>query len=184
MTPIRSDVLRVTTAVTLDKEEQVRRVLIVFLGCGLVAAAAAIAAASTGGLPNIGKAKMTAEPVYKGFYDKHIDTYLITDVSSKSQATAMHVNYSAELKGLKGLPDQYFVRGAAAKGQLTVFGSEPGETDYNPLWEEIWVTWKKGVKPVVLGRDDQIKGLAKKGKLTMQDAHIVLNAPILKVGKG
>ena len=76
------------------------------------------------------------------------------------------------------------VRGRAAKGQLTVFGSEPGESDYNPLWEEIWVTWKKGVKPVLLGRDDQIKGLAKKGKLTMKDAHIVLNAPILKVGKG
>jgi len=78
---------------------------------------------------------------------------------------------------------QYFVRGRAAKGQLTVFGSEPGESDYNPLWEEVWVTWKSGVKPVILGRDDQINSLAKKGKLRMKDAHIVLNAPILKVGK-
>ena len=96
----------------------------------------------------------------------------------------MHINYSAELKGLQGLPDQYFVRGRAAKGQLTIFGSEPAEADYNPLWEEVWVTWKKGAKPVLLGRDDQIKTLAKKGKLTMKDAHIVLNAPILTVGKG
>jgi hypothetical protein len=40
------------------------------------------------------------------------------------------------------------------------------------------------VKPVLLGQDDQIKGLVKKGKLTMKDAHIVLNGPILKVGKG
>jgi hypothetical protein len=150
----------------------------------VVAAGAAIAAASTGGLPNIGRPKMTAQPVYKGYYDHHIDTYLITDVSSKSQAKAMHINYSAELKTVKGIPDQYFVRGPAAKGQLTVFGSQPGEADYNPLWEEIWVTWKKGVKHVLLGQDDQIKGLAKKGKLTMKDAHIVLNAPILKVGKG
>ncbi len=45
------------------------------------------------------------------------------------------------------------------------------------------MSWKKGVKPVLLGQDDEIKGLAKKGKLTMEDAHIVLNAPILQVGK-
>jgi hypothetical protein len=80
----------------------------------------------------------------------------MTDVSSKSQAKAVHVNYSAELKGVKGLPKQYSSRAPAAKGQLTVFGSEPGKADYNPLWEEIWVTWKKRVKPVLLGQDDQI----------------------------
>ena len=45
------------------------------------------------------------------------------------------------------------------------------------------MSWKSGVKPVLLGQDDQIKSLAKAGKLTMVDAHIVLNAPILKVGK-
>jgi hypothetical protein len=146
-------------------------------GIGLAAAAAW---GATGGLPNIGKPQATPQPVYKGFYDHEKYTYLITDVSSKSQAKAMHINYSAELKSVKGLPDQYFVRGRAAKGQLTVFGSEPGESNYNPLWEEIWVTWKKGVKPVLLGQDDQIDSLAKKGKLTMKDAHIVLNAPMLK----
>ncbi|HEY7420572.1 MAG TPA: hypothetical protein VH541_01075 [Gaiellaceae bacterium] len=157
---------------------------IALFGFVLLAATAAVAAASTGGLPNIGTPSMKAQPVYKGYYDHHIDTYLITDVSSKSQAKAMHVNYSAELKGLKGLPEQYFVRGKAAKGQLTIFGSEPGESDYNPLWEEVWVMWKKGVKPVVIGQDDQIDSLEKQGKLTEKDAHIVLNAPILKVGKG
>jgi hypothetical protein len=34
----------------------------------------------------------------------------MTDVSSKSQAKAVHVNYSAELKGVKGLPKQYSSR--------------------------------------------------------------------------
>ena len=157
---------------------------IALIGLALLAATAAAAAASTGGLPHIGTPSMKAQPVYKGYYDHHIDTYLITDVSSKSQAKALHVNYSAELKGLKGLPEQYFVRGRAAKGQLTVFGSQPGEADYNPLWEEVWLTWKKGVKPVLLGQDDQIDALEKKGKLTEKDAHIVLNAPILRIGKG
>ena len=154
--PIRSETLRVATPVTLDKEEQVRR--IAFVGAVLLVATAAAAAAATGGLPNIGTPSMKTEPVYKGYYDHHIDTYLITDVSSKSQAKAMHINYSAELKAVKGLPLQYFVRGRAAKGQLTVFGSEPGESDYNPLWEEVWVTWKAGVKPRAPrpGRPDQL----------------------------
>jgi len=162
----------------------VRAALTIGLGLALIATAAAIAAASTGGLPNVGKAKMTSEPVYRGYYDHHVDTYVITDVSSKAQAKALHVNYSAELKSVKGLPDEYFVVGRAASGQLTVFGSEPGESDYNPLWDEVWVTWKRGVKPILLGQDDQIDALAKKGRLTMKDSHIVLNAPILTVGKG
>jgi hypothetical protein len=161
----------------------VRRSVLVLLILGVVAASAAIAAAATGGLPNIGKPSMQAQPVYKGYYDHHIDTYLITDVSSKSQAKTLHVNYSGELKSVKGLPEQYFVKGRAAKGQLTIFGSEPGKSDYNPLWEEVWVMWKKGVKPVLIGEDTQIDKLEKQGKMTEQDAHIVLNAPILKVGK-
>jgi hypothetical protein len=156
---------------------------IALFGLVTFAATAAVAAASSGGLPNIGTPTMKTQPVYKGYYDHHIDTYLITDVSSKSQAKAMHINYSAELKTVKRLPEQYFVRGRAAKGQLTIFGSEPGEADYNPLWKEVWLTWKKGVKPVLIGQDDQIDKLEKKGKLTEKDAHIVLNAPILKVGK-
>jgi hypothetical protein len=149
-----------------------------------VAAIAAAAIASAAGLPNIGKPAMAAQPVYKGYYDHHLDTYLITDVSNKAQAAALHVNYAAALKSSKGLPLQYFVRGRAAAGQLTVFGSEPGESDYNPLWAEVWVTWKPGVTPVLLGQDDQIDALAKAGKLTMTNAQIVLNAPILTVGKG
>ena len=150
----------------------------------LVGAVTAAIASAAGSLPNIGTPTMSTRAVYEGYYDHHIDTYLITDVSNKPQAKAMQINYSPALKAVRGIPDQYFVKGRAAAGQLTVFGSEPGEPDYNPLWEEIWITWKPGVKPVLLGQDDQITSLAKAGKLTMTDAHIVLNAPILKVGKG
>ncbi len=160
-----------------------RTSVLVVLGLAVLGAAGAAALASTGGLPNIGSPKMKAQPVYRGYYDHHIDTYLITDTSSKAQAKAMHINYSPAIGKVKGAPLQYFVRGRAAPGQLTVFGSQPKDPTYNPLWEEIWVTWKKGVKPVLLYRDDQINGLAKKGKLTVEDAHIVLNAPILTTGK-
>ena len=51
-----------------------------------------------------------------------------------------------------------------------MFDAEPGEADYNPLWDEVWVTWKEGVKAVLLTQDDQIASLAAEGKLTLTDA--------------
>ena len=63
-----------------------------------------------------------------------------------------------------------------------MFGSEPGEDDYSPLWQEITVTWKPGVTPVLLTKDDQVKDLASKGMLTLSPTPIVLNCPIVKVG--
>jgi hypothetical protein len=149
------------------------------------AAGAGIASAASmeGPLGTLGAASRTPQPVYAGYYDGHKDAYLITDVSNRAQAKALHINYAAALSSVKGAPAQYFIQGRAAPGQLAVFGSEPGESDYNPLWEEQFVTWKPGVKPVVLVSDNQINALAKKGKLTVKDAHIVLNAPITKVGK-
>jgi hypothetical protein len=150
------------------------------LGAALVLAASA--AALGGSLP-LGPVLHSSQPTYLGYYDGHKDPFLVTDTSSRSQANAMHINYSAELGSVKNAPRQFFIQGSAAKGQLSVFGSEPGEKDYNPLWEEIAVTWKSGMTPVVLKSDNQIDGLAKKGELTEKDLHIVLNAPITKVGK-
>jgi hypothetical protein len=54
----------------------------------------------------------------------------------------MHVNYSARLASIKSLPEIYLVEGKAAPGQLAVFGSEPGEKTYSPLWAETILTWK------------------------------------------
>jgi hypothetical protein len=150
------------------------------LACAAVAAATASAANPLG--PNLGPAANDKIATYSGYYDGHMDSYVITDVSSKSQAGALKVNYSRSLAKVKGVPPQYFIQGKAASGQLAVFGSEPGESDYNPLWEELMVTWKAGVKPVLLVRDDQINSLAKKGELTVKDAHVVVNAPITSVG--
>ena len=148
----------------------------------MLALAAGATYAAVGGLL-LGPASTAKTRDFKGYYDGHKDTFLVTDVSNKTQATALKANYSAAIGRVRGAPAQYFVHGTAAKGQLSVFGSEPGESDYNPLWEEFFVTWKAGVKPVLLVKDDQIKSLAKAKKVTLKDAHIVLNAPITKVGK-
>jgi hypothetical protein len=130
----------------------------------------------------LGPALSTALPVYTAYYDGHKDTFVVTDVSNRAQAAAMHVNYSAALHAVKAAPLQYFVEGPAAPGQLSVLGSEPGEPDYNPLWEEIVVKWNPGVSPVLLVRDDQIDTLAKQHKLTKTDLHVVMNAPEVSVG--
>jgi hypothetical protein len=175
--------MRVVIATVIWKREHMARKTISTLSTALVVAVVAATAYAASGPLLLGPAAQTQQLTYKGYYDGHLDSYLITDVSSKAQATALHVNYSAALATVHGAPAQYFVRGKAASGQLTVFGSQPGETDYNPLWEELFVTWKPGVKVVLLVRDDQIKALVKANKLALSDAHIVLNAPITKVGK-
>ena len=137
----------------------------------------ATAYAASSSLP-LGPSSTATQKVFRGFYDGHKDVYLVTDVSSKAQARELGINYSAALAAVKGAPAQYFIA-----GQLAVFGSQPGEPDYNPLWEEKTVTWKAGATPVTLTSDNQINALVKKGKLTVRDAHIVLNAPITKVAK-
>jgi hypothetical protein len=150
-------------------------------GVTVAVAATAAGAAITAG-PIMGPAKTVRRPAFQGYYDGHKDTYLNTDVSSKSDARMMRVNYSAALGSVKGLPEIYLVEGKAAPGQLAVFGSEPGEKTYSPLWAETILTWKAGAKPIVLKSDTQINAVEKKGTLTERDGHVVLNCPIIKVG--
>jgi hypothetical protein len=159
-----------------------RRASFAVVAVSLVAATAAIAASGTGPLGPLGASSKTGVKTYKAFYDGHKDVYAITDVSNKAQATAIHANYSAAIGHFKGAPLQYFFKGKAAPGQISVLGSEPGESDYNPLWEEVWVTWKPGVTPTLMTSDNAINAMASKHKLTIKDAHIVDNAPVLKVG--
>jgi hypothetical protein len=149
----------------------------------LVAAVSAVAAyGAVTAAPVMGKPSKLARPAFHGFYDGHRDTYLNTDVSSKAEARAMHINYAPAIGKIKGLPEIYLVQGRAAAGQLAVFGSEPGEPDYSPLWSETILTWKAGATPVRITSDTQIDKLEKTGKLAEHDAHVVLNCPIIKVG--
>jgi hypothetical protein len=149
----------------------------------LALTASAVAAAVTAG-PIMGQASRISRPAFHGFYDGHKVTYLNTDVSSKADAAAMHINYSASIGRVKGLPEIYLLQGHAAAGQLAIFGSEPGEKNYSPLWSETILTWKAGAKPTLITSDTQINKIEKTGKLTERDAHVVLNCPIVKVAKG
>jgi hypothetical protein len=148
----------------------------------LCAAAAAAEAYATGGPMMMGPTHTISQPAFKGYYDGHFVTYLSTDISSKAEAKMMHINYSAQIGKVKALPEIYLVQGRSAKGQLAVFGSEPGEPSYSPLWDETILTWKAGSKPVLIKSDTQVNKLEKTSGLTERPGKVVLNCPIVKVG--
>src|SRR6266513_214429 len=161
------------------------RRLVISTVLGLVVASSAVvayAAVSKG--PAMGPAGRVSQKAFHGYYDGHKDTYLNTDVSSKADAKAMHINYAPRLRSvpLKSAPEIYLVQGKAAAGQLAVFGSEPGEKDYSPIWKETILTWKSSAKPVLITSDTQIDKLEKKGGLTERSTSTRLNCPIIKVG--
>ena len=144
--------------------------------------AAGVTALAGGNNMGMGPSSSISRPAFHGYYDGHKVTYLSTDVSSKAQAAAMHINYSAKIGKVKGSPEIYLVIGTAAHGQLAVFGSEPGEPSYSPLWDETDLTWKAGATPALIKSDTQINQLEKKGVLTEKSANVVLNCPIVKIG--
>jgi hypothetical protein len=156
------------------------------LSLAALAAAAGAYASLAGGGPRMGPQLTVKQPAFHGYYDGHKDTYINTDVSSKTEAKMMHINYAPVLKSvpLKTAPEIYLVEGKAAAGQLAVFGSEPGETSYSPVWKETILSWKASASPVLIKSDTQVDKLEKKGKLTERATSIRLNCPIIKVGKG
>ena len=161
-----------------------RRAITLTSASMLVTVASAVGAFAAG-MPmmmGMGPSQPIQQPSFQGYYDGHKDTYLSTDISSKAEATAMHINHSASIGRVKGLPEIYIVQGRSAAGQLAVFGSEPGEADYSPLWTETILTWKPGSKPVVITSDNQINKLEKTSGLSERPGNVVLNCPIVKVG--
>jgi hypothetical protein len=152
------------------------------IAVALGAAAAAAAAYATGGPMMMGPTHTISQKAFKGYYDGHFVTYLSTDISNKAEARMMHINYSAAIGKVKALPEIYLVEGRSAPGQLAVFGSEPGEPDYSPLWDETILTWKSGSKPVLIKSDNQVNKLEKTSGLTERPGHVVLNCPIVKIG--
>lgn len=155
------------------------------VGLAITAALGVTAVALAKGGPGMmGPESRTSVPSFLGYYDGHKDTFLAPDTSSRTEARMDRINFSSKLAAsLKSSEEIYLFSGKAATGQLPVFSSEPGEKTYTPLWHEEIVTWKQGVTPKLVVRDDQVDELKKKGLLTVRETSTVLNCPIIKVGK-
>ena len=120
-------------------------------------------------------------PAFPAYYDAHKDVVVVTDAFPKPAAGMFDANFAPSLSVVKpaSQPAWYIVHGKAAAGQLAVLGSEPGESDYSPLWRTVIVTWKPGVTPKVLTSDNMILSLAKKGELTTRFTAFVVNATVV-----
>jgi len=131
----------------------------------------------------MGPAYMGKVREWTGYYDGHTVIYLNTDVSTRQEARMMGINFAPGLQhaNMASMPEIYLIEGQAARNQLAVFGSEPGEKDYSPLWRETILTWKSGARPVLVTSDTQVGALEKKGQMTERDAHVLLNCPIIRV---
>jgi hypothetical protein len=115
------------------------------------------------------------------YYDGHLDAIVNTDSSSRAQARTMGINYAPGLRYLKPtkFPKIYTVVGSAASGQATIMGSEPGESSYSPIWQEVAVKWSAGATPVLLTSDTQIDDLSAMNQLTQTPTDVLLNAPVI-----
>jgi plastocyanin len=134
------------------------------------------------GMNMMGPMSKMSVAAWTGWYDSHKVLFLSTDTSSKDEATSDHINYAPGLaKSLSSASQIYLITNGSFAGRGPVFGSQPGDSSYTPLWQEVLVTWKDPTKAVALGSDDQIKGLAKQGKVALKMTRTVLNCPIIKV---
>jgi hypothetical protein len=150
------------------------------------ATSAAMPTPSSSAVSSLGARSLPAQasqtlPAFPTFYDAHKDVVVVTDAYPKSAAGTFHANYAPSLSVVQPAtqPAWYIVRGPAASGQIAVLGSEPGESDYSPLWQTVIVQWKPGVTPTVLTSDNMILDLAKKGELTATKTSAVVNAPVI-----
>lgn len=153
-------------------------------------ASVVVAGAATGGnmggsgMGSMGPMSMAPQKVWTGYYDGHKVLYLSTDTSSKSEAMSDHINYAPGLKTTVSKASRiYLVMNGQFASRGPAFGSEPGEGDYTPLWQEVQVTWKDPSKAVFLGSDNDVLAKQKAGLVTLKMTGVVLNCPIIKVMK-
>jgi hypothetical protein len=120
-------------------------------------------------------------PAFPAYYDAHKDVVVVTDAFPKPASVTFHANFAPSLAAVKpaSQPLWYIVHGQEAAGQLAVLGSEPGESDYSPLWRTVIVRWKPGISPTLLTSDNMISDLVKKGKLTATDTSMIVNATVV-----
>jgi hypothetical protein len=147
------------------------------------APASSSAAMSTLGAHSLPAQTSQTLPAFPAFYDAHKDVVVVSDAYPKAAAGIFHANYAPSLSAVQpaSQPAWYIVRGPAAPGQIAVLGSEPGESDYSPLWQTVIIRWKPGVTPQVLTSDNMILGLAKKGQLTATKTAMVVNSTVTEV---
>ena len=79
--------------------------------------------------------------------------------------------------GNKVAPIWAFTNGHA--NQRNVIDTVPGLRDYTPLWAVRMVTWRSGATPRVLRSASAVRAAQRAGRVTIANAPIVVNCPVL-----
>jgi len=152
-----------------------------------LAAAGAIAVAA-----QAGETMSKKPPLIPGYAHGRSVTYLLTDVSTRKDATALSkktgypVTYVPKLNRVPegALAKLYLfmngVRGPNPFGfQSNVLDSLPGEPGYSPLWRVYAVTWKRGATPRLLKSEGAVLAARRAGALTVKRAGLIKNSPVV-----
>jgi hypothetical protein len=126
--------------------------------------AVAVVTAAVPALAADGPVKTFSQDVTLGFYRGQVVSYLdFGPVKLRA--------------GNKVAPIWSFTNGD--ESQRNVVDTVPGRSDYTPLWAVRLVTWKNGANVRVLRSAAAVRSAMKAGQVTIRNAGIVVNCPVL-----
>lgn len=138
---------------------------------------------------------MNLAPLVKGYYGGEDLYFIHTEASDSSVAnmlTEMMGPRVVYMPGLAETPEALladiyvFKNGIEGHGpfgfQPDVFGSVPGDEGYSPLRRIHLVNWKEDADARELKTADALKQAEDNGELTIEEAGIVVNMPVLVWG--
>lgn len=131
--------------------------LLAVLVCAAIASVLPAAAAD-------GPVKTFSQDVVLGFYRGQVVSYLDFGPVKLAQ-------------GNKVAPIWAFTNGADA--QRNIIDTVPGKADYTPLWAVRMVTWRNGANVRVLRSAAAVRAAERAGQVTIANAPIVVNCPVL-----
>ena len=130
-------------------------------------------------------------PLIGGFYNDKPVTYLLTDISSQADATALSkaTGYPVTfVPSLGQVPEAsltklyLFMNGVKGPNpfgfQANVLDSVPGQPAYSPLWRVYAVKWAGGVTAKELKSEQDIVAAQSAGELTIEKTPLVKNSPV------
>jgi hypothetical protein len=137
-------------------------------------------------------------PLMKGYYNGNEVFFIATESSDKTHADLLtqkngwKVVFAPVLSkaSASALAKVYsFTNGIGSGGsmgkQSDVFDSTPAQTnDYSPLRKIVHVTWSDAGKARELKSVDEIMSAQKAGEVTLEEANIVMNFPMIKWSDG
>jgi len=130
----------------------------------------------------------TVLPLNHAWFEGHKVQYVTTDISDRTMAQALGVNYVARLADALAEPGvAERVYKFPGDEQLSVFQSAPRPTGaqnadraYSPLWQMVLVRWRKAQAIRELRSEKEILAAADGGLVSLEITSIVVNCPITR----